>query len=78
MKAKVYSRVVLTEDVWSGWSSPQDRLVPRGTRGTVVECYEKPCEGYAVDVEFPDETLPSGYDFDNIILRPEQFDVLDE
>lgn len=48
--------------------------IPAGIVGGVVEAYDTPVEGYAVDVTIrkPDGTR----DFDNVILRPEQFDVL--
>lgn len=52
-------------------------LIPKGTRGTVVECYNDPQEGYAVDLAILDPSLVSGFDYDNVILYPEQF-VVDE
>jgi len=49
--------------------------IAKGTIGTVVECYEDP-EGYAVDLAIPDETLVGGFSYENVILRPDQFEVV--
>jgi hypothetical protein len=43
----------------------------------VVEGYDTPLEGYAVDLAIEDDTLVGGYDHENVILYPEQFDVVD-
>jgi hypothetical protein len=53
-----------------------DRLVPRGSVGTVVECYGEP-EGYAVDLAIPDARLVGGTTYANVILGPEQLEVLE-
>jgi hypothetical protein len=42
-----------------------------------VECYNEPQEGYAVDLAIPDPSLIGGFDYENVILYPEQF-VVDE
>jgi hypothetical protein len=52
-----------------------DVIIPKGTCGTVVECYEQPEEGYAVDVAIPDDSLAGGVRFENVVLKPEQFEV---
>jgi hypothetical protein len=62
------------EDVTSDFS---DRILPRGTLGTVVERYTDPYEAYAVDLRVPDPTLVGGYGFENVILRPEQFEFVE-
>jgi hypothetical protein len=36
-----------------------------------------PTEGYAVDLAIEDDTLVGGYDFENVILKPDQFVVVD-
>ena len=54
-----------------------DRIVPAGSLGTVVECYEQPAEAYAVDLEIPDASLVTGRDYENVILAPEQFEVVE-
>jgi hypothetical protein len=73
MKAAVDDRVELLVDVLSDFS---DAVIPRGTFGNVVEAYETPREGYAVDVAIPDRTLVGGFRRDNVILQPEQFRVV--
>ncbi len=42
----------------------------------VIDSYEQPIEGYAVDVNIPDESSLSGFRYDNVILYPDQFDVV--
>lgn len=73
MKAGVDDKVELVVDVPSDFS---DAVIPTGTRGNVVEVYEAPQEGYAVDVAIPDKSLVGGFKYDNVILRPEQFRVV--
>lgn len=53
-----------------------NQIIPRGTLGTVVECYENP-EAYAVDIAIPNKRLVGGFEYENIILSPEQFAVVD-
>jgi hypothetical protein len=52
------------------------RVIPGGTDGVVVEAYSEPQEGYAVDVMTSDLWSPEGLEFDNIILRPDQFELV--
>jgi hypothetical protein len=74
VKAKLYDVIITLIDVKGDFSG---LLFPKGTRGTIVECYHDPLEGYAVDLAIPDETQVSGFRYDNVILYPEQF-VVDE
>lgn len=74
MKAKVNDRVRILVDVEADFSA---ELIPSGTEGVIVEVYEDP-EGYAVDLAIPDDSLAGGYRYENVILRPEQFDVVKE
>jgi hypothetical protein len=53
-----------------------DGKIPKGTRGTVIERYEHPREGYAIDVAIPDDSLVGGFRYENVALTPEQFTVL--
>lgn len=53
-----------------------NQIIPKGTLGTVVECYENP-EAYAVDIAIPNEKMIGGFEYENIILSPEQFAVVD-
>ena len=72
MKATVNDQVKILVDVRSEFSN---RIIPRGTIGTVVECYEDP-EGYAVDLGIPDESLVGGFSYENVILMPDRFEVV--
>jgi len=55
MKAKLYDEIRRLVDVHSDFG---DRLIPKGTMGAIVECYEHPVEGYAVDLAIPDKRCP--------------------
>lgn len=74
MYAAMYDRVVTLEDVSADFS---DEPLPAGTVGTVVEVFHKPIEGYAIDLGIPSDDLVGRLRFENVILRPEQFEVLD-
>ncbi len=74
MKAGVWDQVRLLVDV-PGRASDRE-VIPAGTLGAVVEAYASPREGYAVDVAVPDETSLTGYDYDNVLLTPDQFVVV--
>lgn len=69
MKAHLYDTVKTLVDVSTDFG---DRVIPAGTVGTVVECYEQP-EGYAVDLAIPSNILVGGFEYENVILDPEQF-----
>lgn len=73
VKAREWDRVILTVDVPSGF---RDVIIPEGTTGGVIEAYEQPTECYAVDVNIPDESSLSGFQYDNVILYPDQFDLV--
>lgn len=73
MKAAIYDKIKTTVEVQGGFSK---RIYPAGTEGVVVERYEQPEEGYAVDIAIPDETLVGGFDYENVILFPDQFVVI--
>jgi len=53
-------------------------VLPLGTKGTIIERYDHPEEGYAVDVALPNDTQPSGYFYDNVVLKRDQFRVVNE
>lgn len=72
MKASVADRVETLVNLTSDFS---DRIVPAGTQGGVVEVYEEP-EGYAVDLAIAAPELAGGNDYENIILKPDQFVVI--
>lgn len=72
-KANVYDGIVTLVEVTSGFSR---RMFPPGTIGTIVDCYDEPEEGYAVDLAVPDDTLVGGFAYDNVILLPHQFRVV--
>ncbi len=73
MKATVFERVQTTVELQSDFS---DRIIPLGVQGTIIECYEQPEEGYAVDLAIPDENLVGGFAYENVILKPDQFVIL--
>ncbi len=75
MKAKVYDWIRTTVDV-PGFVIKG--VIPKGTEGTIIEAYEHPQEGYAVDVNVPNENTSNGYEYDNVVLLPDQFVVLEE
>lgn len=49
--------------------------IPAGTHGVVVDSYDVPTEGYAVDIALRD-ALTGERMYDNVILRPQQLHVL--
>ena len=73
MKASPDDEIRTVVDVLADFS---DRIIPAGTEGVIIEAYENP-EGYAVDLAIEDDTLVGGYDYENVVLRPDQFDVVD-
>lgn len=75
MKAKVYDCIRTLEDVESDFT---DRIIPQETIGTIIECYILPQEGYSVDLAIPNKSLVGGYEFENVILLPQQFEVVNE
>ncbi len=73
MKATVYDSIKTLVDIQSEFF---DWVIPYGTIGTIVECYQQPKEGYAVDVAIPDKSHVGEFVYDNIILFPDQFEVV--
>ena len=74
MKATPNDLIRTLVDVTADFS---DRVIPAGTEGVVVEAYDTPKEGYAVDLAIEDDSLVGGYDQENVVLYPEQFTVVD-
>jgi hypothetical protein len=72
-KASIHDRIVLLVDVPCDFS---EGLIPRGTQGTVVERYENPKEGYAVDLEVADRSALGGFRYENVVLLPDQFGIV--
>lgn len=72
-KASVDDAVELLVEISSDFG---DRVIPKGTRGTVVERYEHPREGYSIDLAIPDDSLVGGFRYESVVLLPEQFDLL--
>ncbi|MEA5510611.1 hypothetical protein VB715_12630 [Crocosphaera sp. UHCC 0190] len=72
MKAKLYDGIITLVDIKTNSAR---NVIPKGTQGSIVECYENP-EGYAVDLAIPDNSLITDYDYENVILYPEQFRVI--
>lgn len=72
MKANVNDQIRTLVPISSEFS---ERVYPIGTEGHIVERYATPVEGYAVDVRFPNPAVRAGYDYDNVIVSPEQFEV---
>lgn len=67
------AKIRLTEDVSSEF---RDRMIPAGVMGVVVECYKNP-EMYAVDLAIPNEELVGGFEYENILLTPTQFEIVE-
>ncbi len=72
MKANIYDGIITLVDVYTNSGK---RMIPKGTQGTIVECHENP-EGYAIDLAIPDDRWIGGFDYENIILTPEQFELM--
>jgi AbrB-like transcriptional regulator len=72
VKPQIYNKVRTSVGIQADFS---ERDIPKGTIGTIVECYENP-EGYAVDLAIPDKKLVGGFDYENVILEPNQFEVI--
>lgn len=68
MKAKLYDRIQTLIEIKAHFGR---QIIPKGTVGTVVECYQHPQESYSVD-------LTIDMDYENLILKPEQFIVMGE
>ena len=80
MKVSLYDQIKTVVNVKADFSTHEtsdedNSAIPKGTLGTVVECYENP-EGYAVDIAIPDERLVGGFFYTNVILSADQFEVV--
>lgn len=73
MKASLYDTVRLLVEVPSEYRTV---VLPRGSEGTIVETFSTPHEAYAVDFRVPDHRLVGDYRFENVMVTPEQFDVV--
>ncbi|OCQ98490.1 hypothetical protein BCD67_07980 [Oscillatoriales cyanobacterium USR001] len=72
MKANIYDQIQTLIELPDESS---DLMIPKGTLGAIVECYDHP-EVYAVDLAIPNEKFVGGFAYINIILYPEQFEVI--
>lgn len=75
MKAQTYDRIKTLVDIPANFGKS---MIPKGTIGTVIECYERPKEGYAVDLTILSETGEPGFEYENVILYPEQFSIVSD
>ena len=80
MKVSLYDQIKTVVNVKADFSTHEtsdedNSAIPKGTLGTLVECYENP-EGYAVDIAIPDERLVGGFFYTNVILSADQFEVV--
>ena len=71
MKANIYHGIVTLVDVYTDFGK---LMIPKGTQGTIVECYEN-SEGYAIDLAIPDDRWIGGFDYENVILTSDQFEL---
>jgi hypothetical protein len=71
---QINSKIQTLVDVESDFS---EQIIPKGSIGIVVECYEHP-EGYAVDIPIPDERFVGDFTYENVVLAPDQFIVLND
>jgi hypothetical protein len=74
MKAQLYDTIQTLVDINADFDR-RDRIIPKGTEGSIVECYENP-ELYAVDLAIPNDKLVGGFEYENVILNPTQFTTL--
>jgi hypothetical protein len=72
MKPQFDDRIKTLIDIPADFS---DRIIPKESLGTIVECYENP-EGYAVDIALPNPHLVGGFEYENVVLTPQQFVVV--
>ncbi|MDY7023078.1 MAG: DUF4926 domain-containing protein [Cyanobacteriota bacterium] len=73
MNVKIYDRIETIVDIEDKFSK---RLIPKGTIGTVTEYYERPKQAYGVDLKIKDEAAFGGYDYENVLLYQDQFQVV--
>ena len=75
MKAKDYDRIRTVMEVREGLGG--HRVFPAGTERIVVECHAGREEGYAVGLAIRDDSWVTGFDYANVILTPEHFEIVD-
>lgn len=68
MKPKLYDAIRILLDISADFDH-QNRIIPKGTEGTVVECYENP-DLYAIDLSIANERLIGGFEYENAISVP--------
>ncbi|GEM_PF-1067466 len=73
-KITIATMIQLVTDIPSDFSA---RLLPKGTMGTVVECYQQP-ECYAVDLAIPAPNMVGEFGYENVLLNLHQFVVVGE
>ncbi len=66
---KLYDTIKLLVPVISDSTG---RNIPAGSRGVVVEIFDTPSEAYAVDFAFPDDSVVTGFVYENVMLTPDQ------
>ncbi|MQA80679.1 MAG: hypothetical protein GEV10_19735 [Streptosporangiales bacterium] len=69
MKAAADAMIRTTVDVTSDFRP--ERTIPSGTEGHVLETYDSPREGYAVELQMGDD------DIEVVTLHPDQFEVVE-
>ena len=72
MKAKLHDQIQTLIELQADFSN---LTIPKGTLGTIIECYSSPEEGYAIDLAIPNPSLIGGLTYENVILKPDQFMV---
>ncbi len=74
MKAQIYDQIKTLVEIPLESS---DAIAPKGVRGAIVECYDNP-EMYAVDLAIRDRRFAGGLAYHNLVLTPDQFEVVKE
>ncbi|MCL1474348.1 hypothetical protein [Argonema antarcticum] len=64
MKAQLYDIIQTLVDINADFDH-RDRIIPKGTEGSLVECYKNP-ELYAVDLAILKEKLVGGFEYENV------------
>lgn len=55
-----------------------ERTIPAGTVGTIVDVVRTAAgeEAFAVDIAIPNAESVTGFDYDNVLLTPDLFEVV--
>lgn len=72
MKPQLDDKIKTLIDIPADFS---DRIIPKESLGIIVECYENP-EGYAVDIALQNLRFVGGFEYENVVLTPQQFIVI--